>query len=45
MGEVLERPDAMGGAGPGGEAGMGGAVFTAGGPGGEGGEDPLFEIV
>lgn len=35
----------MGGAGPGGEAGMGGVVFTAGGPGGEGGEDPLFKIV
>jgi len=34
----------MGGAGPGGESGMRGAVFTAGGPGGEGGKDPLFEV-
>ena len=40
----LQGPDAVGGAGPGGESGMGGAVFAAGGPGGEGGEDPLFEV-
>ena len=40
----LQGPDAVGGAGPGGESGMGGAVFAAGGPGGEGGQDPLFEV-